>query len=251
MSDERQLVESTGRWWGEHIHRYNEALKHIGQNDNVLDLACGTGFGTDMIAQKISGKVFGGDIATEAIKECNERWKKANLEFRVMDGTKLDFPDGYFDKITSFETIEHTGQYREMIAEFARVLKPGGELILSTPNREVSSPDNNIINPYHIQEFSYDELKDILGACFGIVEISGQHNTRYDKRSFRRRTGKVFEKMFLSIGIGKLPYKLRNGFMKTFFGYPLYPLVSDFVLEKDVARIKTKCPVQFAICKKQ
>src|SRR5258705_872183 len=162
MSSERQPVESAGRWWGEHIHRYNEALLYISAGDTVVDIACGTGFGTAIIAGKTMGKVIGGDIAPEAIDECSKQWSKSNLEFRVLDGTRLDFPDQYFDKIVSFETIEHTGQYREMVGEFARVLKPGGQLILSTPNRDVSSPDGIIVNPYHIQEFTHDELKEIL-----------------------------------------------------------------------------------------
>lgn len=247
MSSERQPVESSGRWWGEHIHRYNEALLLINPNDVVLDIACGTGFGTDIIASRTSGKVTGGDIAQEAIDECNGRWSRSNLEFKVLDGTKLAFPDNYFDKIVSFETIEHTGQYREMAAEFARVLRPGGLLILSTPNREVSSPDGVIVNPYHIQEFTVEELKQILQQAFPHIELSGQRYARYDKG---RRVGRFFEKLFLSFGIRKLPYSWRSGFMKTFFGYPLYPRDSDFVLEKDLARIKKECPVQFAVCKK-
>ena len=165
------------------MHRYNEALLYINRDDIVLDIACGTGFGTDIIAGKTRGKVIGGDIAANAIEECRSRWSKGNLEFRVLDGTKLDFPDQFFNKIVSFETIEHTGQYRKMVAEFARVLKPGGELILSTPNREVSSPDGVIVNPFHIQEFTYDELKQILEASFSRVELTGQRYNRYDKRS--------------------------------------------------------------------
>lgn len=250
MSSERQPVESSGRWWGEHIHRYKEALRLIGSNEKVLDIACGTGFGTEMIASKTSGNVTGGDIAADAIEECKSRWKKPNLEFKVLDGTNLDFPDNYFDKIVSFETIEHTGEYKAMAAEFARVLKPGGKLILSTPNCAVSSPDGKIVNPYHIQEFTCDELREVLQVAFSKVEQAGQRYSRYDKKTFGRTIGKLFEKMFLGFGVRKLPYKWRSGFMKLFFGYPLYPRDTDFITEKDMTRVKKECPVQFAICEK-
>jgi len=250
MSDERQPVESAGRWWGEHVHRYREALLYIDAGDTVLDIACGTGFGTDIIAGKTTGKVIGGDIAEEAILECRGHWNKSNLEFRVLDGTQLDFPDQYFNKIVSFETIEHTGKYREMAAEFARVLKPGGLLILSTPNRAVSSPDGVIINPYHVQEFTCEELQQILAPLFSSVQLSGQRYARYDRKSLRLGAGKLFENLFLSFGIRKLPYGWRNAFMKLFFGYPLYPTESDYVFEKDTHRMKTECPVQFAVCRK-
>ncbi len=250
MSDERQSVELTSRWWGEHVHRYNEAMAHINPDDTVLDIACGTGFGTNIIASSIRGQVTGGDIAPDAIEECRKLWKRDNIQFKVLDGTRLGFPDQYFDKIVSFETIEHTGKYTEMITEFSRVLKPGGKLILSTPNRDVLSPGGVIVNPYHVQEFTVPQLKDILEASFPYVELMGQRYIRYDNKSWRRKIGRVFERIFLGLGVAKLPYQWRSGFMKAFFGYPLYPQETDFALEKETTKIRKECPVQFAICQK-
>jgi len=250
MSSERQLLESESRWWGEHVHRYKEALQLINKSDTVLDIACGTGFGTDLLAAHTGGKVIGGDIALDAIEECNRNWKKENMEFKVMDGTKLPFPDEYFDAITSFETIEHTTKYREMLQEFFRVLKKGGRLILSTPNAAITSPDGKIGNPFHTQEFRYRELKKILEDVFGNIAISGQHYSRYDKRSLRMNLGKMTETLLLSFGIRKLPYGFRNAIMKAFFGYSLYPKADDFKLERSEAEIEKKCPVLFAVCNK-
>lgn len=250
MSSERQLLESEGRWWGEHQHRYNEAIKGMKSGDTILDIACGTGFGTAALAEATLGKVIGGDIAEEAIIECKKNWAKPNLDFQAMDGTALPFADNHFDAIVSFETIEHTTSYLAMLKEFARTLKPGGQLILSTPNAAITSPDGKIGNPYHTQEFRYSELKKILESIFSETSLAGQRNIRYDKRSFKMSVGKFFESLFLSIGLRKLPYSFRNSIMKSLFSYTLYPVPGDFVLETNEEIITPQCPVLFAVCKK-
>jgi len=250
MSSERQLLESESRWWGEHQHRYNEAIKLVKPSGVILDIACGTGFGTAALAAVTTGKVIGGDIAPEAIKECNDNWKRPNMAFQVMDGTALPFPDNHFDMIVSFETIEHTTRYREMLKEFARTLRPDGKLILSTPNAAITSPDGKIGNPYHTQEFRYQELKKILESIFNEISLSGQRYSRYDKKSFKMSLGKLMETFFLSFGIRKLPYSFRSGIMKALFGYTLYPVAGDFILETNEPVIIKKCPVLFAVCKK-
>jgi ubiquinone/menaquinone biosynthesis C-methylase UbiE len=250
MASERQLLQSSDPWWGEHIHRYNCVLPYIEKHDRVLDIACGTGFGSDILSEATSGTVIGGDISEDAVKECRKNWKRSNLTFEVLDGTQLPYTSNSFDKIISFETIEHTTKYNEMTAEFGRVLKPGGQLFLSTPNSNITSPVGVISNPFHTQEFNYMELRALLSKGFGVVEILGQRYCRYDNKSGKQKKGRFFEKVFLSIGIRKMPYTWRSGFMKLFFGYPLYPLPDDFKLEIEPELIKKKCPVLFARCTK-
>ncbi len=250
MSSERQLLETESRWWGEHLHRYNEALKLIGPNERILDIACGTGFGSDILARHTAGQVTGGDISPEAIEECRSNWNKTNLDFQVLDGTKLSFPNDHFDKIVSFETIEHTPLYLEMLKEFARVLKPGGQLILSTPNAAITSPNGVIGNPFHTQEFRLEELRKHLAGIFREASVYGQRYSRYDRGKSGKKLGKLAEHLFLSFGIRKLPYSFRSGVMKSLFGYPLYPRDIDFVLESTDSAIVANCPVLFAVCKK-
>lgn len=250
MSSERQLPEIDNRWWGEHVHRYNEAVKYATSESTILDIACGTGFGTDILAAYTKKKVIGGDISLPAIEQCKEHWKKENLEFKILDGTNLEYNDNFFDLVVSFETIEHTTSYKKMLSEFKRVLKPGGVLILSTPNAAITSPNGKILNPYHTQEFQYDELKQLLTGSFTDFHIYGQRYSRYDSNTVTKKIGSVFEKLMLSFGIRKLPYKTRNRFMKFFFGYSLYPKPGDFSLETNTAIIKGKAPVLFAICRK-
>lgn len=248
MSSERQLLGTTDPWWGEHIHRYQEVVPYIASKDTILDLACGTGFGSDVLSSHTEGIVIGGDIAIEVIKECNSTWKRKNLLFEMLDGTKLPYNDAYFDKIVSFETIEHTEYYLEMLREFFRALKPGGLLFLSTPNFLVNSPSGVVTNPYHTQEFTYDELKKMLYDVFTDIKIKGQKYSRYDDATVPK-FGKTIEWFFAIKGIRKLPYNIKNGVSRLFIKKPFYPSSGDYTMVDDKETI-LKCKTFFCICRK-
>jgi len=66
----------------------------------------------------------------------------------------------------SFETIEHLAEQREMLAEFRRVLAPGGVLLISSPNRPVYNEDGDVENEFHVRELDRDELKSLLDPVF-------------------------------------------------------------------------------------
>jgi ubiquinone/menaquinone biosynthesis C-methylase UbiE len=248
MSAERQQSQHDP-WWGEHVHRYNEVLPYINKDDIILDLACGTGFGSDILAKKTNGKVIGGDISREAIDECSATWKAANLSFMVLDGTRLPFENNYFDRIVSFETIEHTTEYMAMLKEFYRVLKPGGIAFISTPNFPVNSPGGEVVNPYHTQEFTYDQLSGVLSQVFQDVSIAGQKYSRYESGKVPR-IGKLIERAFNKIiGVRKLPYAVKNGVYKTFTGESFYPKAEHFTLTTDPQEL-LKCKTFFCTCRK-
>lgn len=248
MSSERQLLDNNDPWWGEHVHRYNEVIPFISKDDKILDLACGTGFGSNILAQHTNAVVTGGDIAADAVKECAAAWSRPNLQFMMMDGTALPFTDNYFDKIVSFETIEHTTKYVEMLAEFHRVLKPGGIAFISTPNFPVNSPGGKVVNPYHTQEFTYDELKGILEKQFPSVEIKGQRYSRYDDGTVSK-FGKFIEWGFGIIGIRKLPYSIKTGVSNFFIKRPFYPTENDFSMVVDKKNI-IACKTFYCLCRK-
>lgn len=249
MSSERQLLNENDPWWGEHIHRYNEALRFVGSSDSILDIACGTGFGSDILAQHTNGLVIGGDIDAEAISECSTNWKRTNLKFEVLDGTKLPYSENYFDKIVSFETIEHTTKFKEMLKEFHRVSKPGGIAFISTPNFPVNSPTGKVLNPYHTQEFTYVELKTLLNEIFSDVKITGQKYSRYDDGKVNK-SGKFIFSFFNIIGIRKFtPFSIKNKVSLFFTKKPFYPVPEDFTLVSD-ERDLLKCKTFFCICRK-
>src|SRR5688572_11951093 len=99
MSSERQEIDTKTPWWGEHHHRYLEVLKHLGNDDRVLDIACGNGYGTNLISKHIRQEVTGGDISPSTIEQCKKNFPENNrLRFEMMDATQLPFKNDIFDK---------------------------------------------------------------------------------------------------------------------------------------------------------
>ncbi len=251
MSSERQALEQKSPWWGEHLHRYHEAAKTVLRTDCLLDLACGTGFGTNILAEHTEGMVIGGDVDPSAIEECREHWNLANLEFRVQDGVAIVFEDAFFDKLVSFETIEHTARYREMLAEFNRVLKPGGTAFISTPNFSINSPSGVLTNPYHTQEFEYDELLGLLSKAFDRVRILGQQYKRYRyNRGLNYSLARVAERSMYVRGVRKLPMRLQDKVISMLIDKPMYPWSEDYEMTTTEEEILT-CRTFFAICEKR
>lgn len=251
MSLERQEHNENTPWWGEHIHRYNVVLQYINPNSKIVDIACGNGFGSYMLSQKTKELVVGGDISAETIDYCSKQYtSEKNLQFKVIDGTNIPFEDNNFDCITSFETIEHTSKYKEMIQEFYRTLKDGGIAIISTPNIKVNSPTGIVLNPFHTQEFTYEELQLILKEIFDEVQLFGQKYIRYQTKSFRNTLVQLMENTLYVRGFRKIPLSFQNNIMNLLIKKNMYPLPEDFTLTDDKEEI-LKCKTFYAICRKK
>ena len=250
MTSERQAAEEDSPWWGEHVHRYLRVLEDLGTRRRVLDLACGTGFGTGILASRTEGVVVGGDVSFEAVRECQRSRDRDNALFLMTDGGMLPFPDACFDMVVSFETIEHTTRYREMLSEFGRILARGGRAFISTPNFVMNSPNGVIMNPYHTQEFTFEELSGILGEVFASVTIFGQRYVRYDGATgLTAAVGRLFERLFYARGVRKLPLSVQDMIMKPLTGTPMYPTADDFSLVRDKSDV-LRCKTFVAICER-
>lgn len=157
----------------QHAGRYLFAGAYVA-GKTVLDAACGSGFGSELLSRSAS-EVTGVDISPEAVEYCRARYTKRNLRFRQMSCSALDFPDASFDAVVSFETIEHLPEPGAFLAEIKRVLKPGGRLIMSTPNREnFAIYTKGEKNPFHVKELSAEEFVELVGGYLKLETLLGQ-----------------------------------------------------------------------------
>jgi ubiquinone/menaquinone biosynthesis C-methylase UbiE len=180
--------------YDEHIYRYIFAAG-LAENKVVLDVACGTGYGTCYMAEKGSGKVVGVDISAEAVDYARERFGKDNkASFVCANAIRLPFGDDAFDMIVSFETVEHIRQCGKFLAECRRVLKGNGLLICSTPNRRIFSPKlAKPINTYHVKEFWPEEFYRLLRRYFADITFYGQCDVNLSDNSVDRNNYSVHD----------------------------------------------------------
>jgi ubiquinone/menaquinone biosynthesis C-methylase UbiE len=148
----------------EHLHRYAIAREYV-RDKIVLDLACGEGYGAALLAQ-VAKSVTGVDLDNATILKARLKYKVANLQFVIGKAESIPIEDGLFDVVTCFETLEHSAHHQQIIGELKRMLKPGGLLILSTPEKKNYSDLTGYKNPYHIAELYETELKQLLSGHF-------------------------------------------------------------------------------------
>ena len=173
MSDdlERFYPELNGRIALEHYHRYLLARDHV-SGQRVLDVACGEGYGSVIMAS-VASSVVGMDIDSATIAAAQKRYNDAGpIEFVIGDCRSLPFPDASFDAVVSFETIEHIRDHETFLAEIKRVLVPGGLLLMSTPNTTKYAQD--VQNPYHLRELNEDQFRALLSTSFTHTRLYGQ-----------------------------------------------------------------------------
>jgi len=156
----------------EHFHRYALAANWVA-GLKVLDAACGEGYGSSLLAARAS-EVTGIDVAVEAIAHAQSRYMAKNLEFLRADCCAIPLAAKSFDCIVSFETLEHLENQRALMAEFRRLLKPTGFLIISSPDKAVYTDKMGNANPFHVSELYRPEFESLLAEYFPAVRLLGQ-----------------------------------------------------------------------------
>lgn len=162
----------------EHLARY----KIVGGSKDsiVLDIGCGTGAGTNILAKSFK-KAYGVDLAPDAIEYSKKYWNKKNISFTVGSGTDIPFPANTFDTVAAFEVFEHIKEWGKFLSELKRVTKRNGKIYISTPNKDIHSPGTKKpINPYHFFEMTEKEFRKALNKYFVIDSFLGQRTPVYN-----------------------------------------------------------------------
>ena len=167
---ERMIPESADRctFW-EHVYRYAFATRFV-RGKQVLDIACGEGYGAAALQKAGAAHIIGVDVAEQVSLHAHKRY---GLDARSGNAEQIPLTNGSVDVVVSFETIEHVPHPHRFLDECIRVLTPGGRLIISTPNKGIYGADAP--NPYHCSEMTEHEFSSALRARFGKVDFYSQH----------------------------------------------------------------------------
>lgn len=157
--------------WENNEHYANRLMFYLFANQfvsgkEVLDAACGYGYGSYILAQSAK-HVIGVDLGRTCIKYAVNHYSAHNIEYHQMDVTNIAFVDNRFNVVISIETMEHLPPELtdKFLDELKRVLEPGGLLVLSTPNRTATA---NLEKPMsgHINEKTVAELRTLINSKF-------------------------------------------------------------------------------------
>lgn len=177
---ERQVAPTLESIRVDHRARYELAARHVPEGARVLDVACGVGYGSWILAQQTAAaSIHGIDIHEGAIAYAQEFYHHERIAFARGDALADPWPEDHYDVAVSFETIEHLAEAPAFLGRLRRTLKPDGRLICSTPNEEKLPFDPKRFT-YHVRHYTPVELEALLtNAGF---EIEGRF-AQVDQRS--------------------------------------------------------------------
>ncbi|MFF0498624.1 class I SAM-dependent methyltransferase [Nocardia aobensis] len=161
-------------WFRRHEIVYARLLERCA-GATVLEAGSGEGYGANMIAD-VATRVIGLDYDTSAVEHVRAAYPRVEM----MQGNLAELPldDASVDVVVNFQVIEHLWDQGQFLRECLRVLRPGGQLLISTPNRITFSPGRDTpLNPFHTRELNAAELAELLEqAGFRVDVMAGVHH---------------------------------------------------------------------------
>jgi len=161
-----------------HLDRYNFICQFT-ENKRVLDIACGSGFGSFILAEYGKAEnVIGVDLDSDSIKYGNLKYPHPKIMRVVSDATAFQ-GDYKFDVICCFETIEHIKNYDVLLIKLKSLLSTEGRLFISTPiaTKTTISP----ANPYHLIEWNFWDFQELVKKYFFVESVYTQNISRKPK----------------------------------------------------------------------
>ena len=166
-------IAAENYWFRRHEAAYEVAVPYVAGR-SVLEVGCGEGYGTALLASA-AGRVLGVDYDALTVAHAAASYPQAS--FVRANLAALPVPSASVDVVATLQVIEHVWNHPEFVRECLRALRPGGLLLVTTPNRLTFSPDPDApVNPFHTHEFTSAELTDLLSTCgFAIDRVLGLH----------------------------------------------------------------------------
>jgi 2-polyprenyl-3-methyl-5-hydroxy-6-metoxy-1,4-benzoquinol methylase len=179
LTGERTLpdVPAENYWFRRHLAVYEWIAERVA-GGRVLDLACGEGYGSDVLAQS-AREVVGLDANPEAHEHARLRYRRPGLRFERGMVETFGEPGGY-DAVVFLQTIEHVQDPAAVLEHIRALLSPGGVAYVSTPNVLTLAPRGaeRSGNPWHIKEYRAEEFRELCAAAFAHVELLGLFHAR-------------------------------------------------------------------------
>ncbi|HVE98432.1 MAG TPA: class I SAM-dependent methyltransferase [Mycobacteriales bacterium] len=186
LTGERTLpgIERENYWFRRHEAAYL-AVAPFCRGALVLDAGCGEGYGAALLRRSGAARTVAVDLTADVVAHVAARYPA--LDVVRADLHRLPLRDGAVEVVVTSQTVEHLQDQAAFVAECARVLRPSGTLVVTTPNRLTFSPGLvSPVNPFHTRELSPDELVDLLSPHFAVVRLLGVSTGRRLRRWERR-----------------------------------------------------------------
>jgi 2-polyprenyl-3-methyl-5-hydroxy-6-metoxy-1,4-benzoquinol methylase len=179
LTGERTLpdVPAENYWFRRHLTVYEWIAARVGGR-RVLDMACGEGYGAEVLSRSAS-EVVGVEANPEAYEHARLRYRRPGLSFERGLVETFGAPSE-FDVVVFLQTIEHVGDPAAVLAHFRQILRSGGVAYISTPNVLTLAPAgaSKSGNPWHLREYQAEEFESLCGAIFDRVELLGLFHAR-------------------------------------------------------------------------